>query len=327
VAKEPKLWDPGLDRLVDQFKRLEQQTLTISESSVSKMTEGLLAHSRQFEEVSKNLDRMLRLHDSGIARAASSIATASSEWTRSLDSILGRVDWAKNIHESVGSIGNFARLAEGMGSLPELKFQKMVDDLFSNRGMDALSGHSFATKGVLNLSTVGQAALAVVERHFPEVKEQVEETAANANSPREKEEPTDYVWDAALKRQPPWFQVMVMLLMLVALQPVYDAYKKFVAERWLSSGSEEARSQIVIEVCQNLGSDSVVQLRCTRGTGVSVRESPNKQSAVIGRLSAGQPVEVVETQGAFTHVRYRDASNHEIREGWAASGYLVNSAC
>jgi hypothetical protein len=177
------------------------------------------------------------------------------------------------------------------------------------------------------LTLVPDAVREIVQRHLPDGVPETADQLALDESVGAALSPADFAWAAWLKRQSPLVQILFLLLLFAVLTPLLEALWHSAVERWMHSGSSETRIQIVQEVRQNFGLDYASRLRCVRGSGVNVRAAPSKDAKVVGRLSSGQSVEVTESIGAFTHIRYRDETSGETREGWAASGYLVNVAC
>jgi Bacterial SH3 domain len=47
----------------------------------------------------------------------------------------------------------------------------------------------------------------------------------------------------------------------------------------------------------------------------------------VDSLPRGTSVEVLESQGSWSLIRYRVTHSSDIREGWAASGYLSLEIC
>lgn len=57
-------------------------------------------------------------------------------------------------------------------------------------------------------------------------------------------------------------------------------------------------------------------------TKVNIRSGPSTGHRVIGTLSSGHPLKVIETQGDWTHVEYRE-NGDATKEGWILSRYLM----
>lgn len=306
---------------------LQDHLAKLDEARLFTAAEAARAYSAQLDGIASQASRLLHLAEPGFAKAASAVMMANSEWTRSInDSISRAQDLDELWKRAADSVVDFAKLTESIvAAAPQLDIQTMLDELRASTAISALATGHFATNGILPLTTVPEAVREVVQRHLPQVSSQDTLQPAPAAPSPETAAPTDYAWDAWLKLQPPWVQVFFWLLIRLVL--IVLAGVAHTLERWLSSDSHEARTQTVVEIKQTLGPDYVNGLRCVRGTGVKLREGPSKDAPVVGRLSAGRPVEVVETQGSFTHIPYRDPATGEIREGWAASGYLVNVAC
>jgi hypothetical protein len=137
----------------------------------------------------------------------------------------------------------------------------------------------------------------------------------------------DLAWNEWLRRLPAHVQFIVLFLVLLVLQPIADAAWSQLVARWL--GADKVQDQrVVIEETRNyFGTGSVQSLRCVRARSLRVRESADKKAVVIGSLRAGQSVEVIEVQGSWSLIRYKDQTTGELRQGWAASGYLVGCTC
>lgn len=126
----------------------------------------------------------------------------------------------------------------------------------------------------------------------------------------------------AWKALPFSVQLFLFLLWYLLLIPLAADY----VQQWIKA-SPESRPEIIVNVNQNLGKDFSSGLRCVRGAGVNIRESPSKTAPIIGRLSRSQSVAILETKRGFSKIQYQDAASREIREGWVASGYLIGAAC
>jgi Bacterial SH3 domain len=163
---------------------------------------------------------------------------------------------------------------------------------------------------------VGELATAVNESlgsvPLPDAAQVPESTSAPAMSSLED----------AWKALPFPVQLFVYLLWYLLLIPLAASY----VQRWTKS-SPESRPEIIVNVNETLGDDFSRNLRCVRGAGINIRESPSKTAPIIGRLGRSQAVAVIETEGSFSRIQYHDPVSGEIREGWAASGYLVGTTC
>jgi len=57
-------------------------------------------------------------------------------------------------------------------------------------------------------------------------------------------------------------------------------------------------------------------------TKVNFRSGPSTEHRVIATLSSGHPLEILETQGNWTHVSFKE-NGDSIKEGWILSRYLM----
>lgn len=60
----------------------------------------------------------------------------------------------------------------------------------------------------------------------------------------------------------------------------------------------------------------------TATDGVNVRSEPSTNGAVLGTLYAGQEVNIVATEGDWTHVNYTDTSTGSTIDGYVSNSYL-----
>ncbi len=63
----------------------------------------------------------------------------------------------------------------------------------------------------------------------------------------------------------------------------------------------------------------VASLLAGAGTGQGILDHPFE--ALLAKSA------MIETEGSFSRIQYYDSASGEVREGWAASGYLVRAAC
>ncbi len=57
-------------------------------------------------------------------------------------------------------------------------------------------------------------------------------------------------------------------------------------------------------------------------TKVNFRSGPSTEHRVIATLTSGHPLEILETQGKWTHVSFKE-NGGSIKEGWILSRYLM----
>lgn len=163
----------------------------------------------------------------------------------------------------------------------------------------------------------------VAERSGETLGEGVTSSESSANQHRQ------LVWESWLSKQPVAVQIIVGMLFALLLMPVWQKYLDHKWEQFVRSDQKpELQAQLLEEIHEVLG-DRESPLRCvsTRGSGLNVRGEPDKDAPVVGRLAPGQAVEVVETRGAWSLVRYAERPSENLRQGWAASGYLRKVAC
>jgi hypothetical protein len=231
----------------------------------------------------------------------------------------------KMMREATAPFLEIQKMMRGAAAAPSLNIQKMMAELRANSAMTFLSAESFASNNTLDLTSIPEVVLGVVERNLREAGVEIA-TQTEQVAPAAENIQVDWPWERRLKKEPEYVQYIVWILLFFLIHPIVEGFFHALAERWLNSDSAQARTQISIEVRQNFGADRLAPLRCAK-RAIDVREAPSTTSQVTGRLSADQPVEVLETRGPFSLIRYRDPVNGETREGWAASGFLVKSRC
>lgn len=134
-------------------------------------------------------------------------------------------------------------------------------------------------------------------------------------------------WQKWLHAKPLWVQILANFVLHFAIAILVEVAVSEVTRRWLSSSNADEQTRIVYEIHEYNLAPAMDTLRCVGGKGVNVRAEPSKESSVIGQLSAGHAVEVVESRNGFSRIFYRREPAGEIVTGWAASGYLVKVAC
>ncbi|MGO9266372.1 MAG: SH3 domain-containing protein [Candidatus Binataceae bacterium] len=128
------------------------------------------------------------------------------------------------------------------------------------------------------------------------------------------------------KKQP--FEVQAFLLVLFwILQTGAAALIGEGIKAWMQAGDHQERQIVYDQVTQSFGADAARRLRCIRASTLKVRSDPNTTGKVIDSLAHGTAVEVIESQGSWSLIRYRVPHTSEFREGWAASGYLSLEIC
>jgi Bacterial SH3 domain len=121
-------------------------------------------------------------------------------------------------------------------------------------------------------------------------------------------------------------RILLLVLRWVMAAAATAAIAKGV-EAWISSANPQDRQNIYYEITQNVGVDATRYLRCVRASNLKIRNEASSGAAVIDSLPRGTAVEIIESAGAWSLIRYKDIQSAAIREGWAASGYLSMNIC
>jgi hypothetical protein len=127
-------------------------------------------------------------------------------------------------------------------------------------------------------------------------------------------------------RQPIQIKVFFWVLLFI----LHSASEELIHERvkeWTGTHSPQERQVIYNQITQNFGTDTARRLRCIRASSLKVRSEPSATGKVVDSLPHGTAVEVLESQGSWSLVRYRVPHSSDIREGWATSGYLSTEIC
>jgi hypothetical protein len=119
----------------------------------------------------------------------------------------------------------------------------------------------------------------------------------------------------------------LFLLLLFIVKSVTDAYIAEHVKVWTAPHSGEERQLIYNQITQNFGADTARRLRCVKASALKVRSEASTTSKIIDSLPHGTAAEVLESQGSWSLIRYRVPHSSDIREGWAASGYLSLEIC
>lgn len=291
--------------------------------------------ARSMDSIAKTIDLTKRFQEAralDLQKQFQEVAPGILEFQRHIEGASPTAKMFANLTRTLGldqprfleATSSVKKMMEAVAA-PALDIRKMMAELQASSAITLLSAGSFASSTTLNLTSVPEVVLEVVERNLREAGAQMASQTAEV-APSVEKVPGNWPWDRRLKKEPEYVQYIVYILLFFLLQPLIEGYFHALWERWMNSGSHEARTQIAIEIQQNFGPDRLTPLRCVK-RAIDVREGPSTTSRVTGRLSADQPVEVLEKHGPFSRIRYRDVTDGEIREGWAASGFLLKSKC
>lgn len=113
------------------------------------------------------------------------------------------------------------------------------------------------------------------------------------------------------------------LVMLFFLHSTVDSYIHERTKDWMHASTPTERQNIHDEVTQSLGADALKQLRFVRAGKLRVRTEASLSATVIVWLPRGTGVEIIETKGSWSLICFKDISTNGIKQGWAASSYLV----
>jgi len=80
---------------------------------------------------------------------------------------------------------------------------------------------------------------------------------------------------------------------------------------------------VILVMCLIAQSAWAAKTHVTDSFEVTLRTGPSTENKVIAMLSSGQPVEVLDSQGDWSHVRLL-GSGVSNKEGWMLSRFLVN---
>jgi hypothetical protein len=348
MASDERMKRPEFMSLLDQVKRFESPTLNLTnawhDSFASKLASmqksvqsPLLEFSRmqasQFSQIAEQAQRTLRIVD--MARASSAFQMAEITSAHSAATKAMQLDLTRHLRVVTDTITAAARqktsvFAQSMTGGSQLKFQSVIDELRARNAFSlaASAFEGFSADSILRVDTrvpdLPDLIREVVDRQVAETQTAERTTDRLPGTPASAH--PKLAWDEWLANQPAAVQIMILFILVFFLQPAVEGAWHAAMVRWLDS-SQQSRPQIVIEIHESFGADRATNLRCVRGQGLNVRAAPGKDSHVIGRLNAGQPVEVLAKRGSFSQVRFRDSNTGETREGWAASGYLINVEC
>ncbi len=320
---------------VEGIARDVRNSLSLMDSNIARATSALtLARTDWSSQAIRTLEITTAAHPVEIRKqldqVASSInfskvfeqAAKSLDLTKHVQQASGSFDYVKDAAAAARSIINSVNLTMLPGRAATLNVDAILKDLRASTAITVLSTGPLAAQGVLHLSSIPEAVREVVQRHVAETSVATAPTRSPTAASSESAVPADNGWEPWLQRQPMWVRLLFWSLITLLLGPMLHAYWDVQMERWLGSHTPEARTQIESEVQRDFGSDYLNRLRYAKGT-LRVREAPRTDASIVDRLSAGQPVELLEAHGTFSHIRYRDPASGQIREGWAASGYLV----
>jgi hypothetical protein len=295
IAQAVRMWDTSSAAQALQIsKAFEQVGRTLGLTPAHEQMRRSLDYSKAFEQMGKSLDYSKAFEQMG----------KSLDFTKEFERVTGTIDFTKHAEVAARSIIDGLHIQAGAATLD---LRSMFDEVRASSAMSMLvTGQTGSGAAALDLSAVREVVEEVVQRYVPK--------------PGERSAPADYPWDAAMK-QLGWYALIVLIIVWLFTMTV-DAYWHVKVERFMNAHDPKARAEIVTEAREDFGREYADGLRCTK-TNLNVRQDPSPEAAIVGHLMAGQPVEVVEAQGPFSRIRYRVPGSDQLREGWAASGYLV----
>ncbi len=112
----------------------------------------------------------------------------------------------------------------------------------------------------------------------------------------EKTEGAEAKWNRWLENQPFIVKIFLHLLLFIMLPEIFTHRVEHV---FLPKKERTTQLAIVTEIRNDFGEELAESLRCVRGNDLQVREYPNSNSRVIGKLAKHQSIEVLETNGAW----------------------------
>jgi hypothetical protein len=130
-----------------------------------------------------------------------------------------------------------------------------------------------------------------------------------------------------LFQQPAYKQAIVISIYVLVILPLVTAIWANRVDAWLGHPMPEARTIIYNDIKQNFGAEEARRLRCVRAANLNVRSEASTAGTIVDALPGGTSVEILETKGSWSRIHYRVDKFAEIREGWAASGYLSVNMC
>jgi len=130
-----------------------------------------------------------------------------------------------------------------------------------------------------------------------------------------------------LFQQPAYKQAIVISIYVLVILPLVTAIWANRVDAWLGHPMPEARTIIYNDIKQNFGAEEARRLRCVRAANLNVRSEGSTAGTIVDALPGGTSVEILETKGSWSLIHYRVDKFAEIREGWAASGYLAVNMC
>ena len=124
------------------------------------------------------------------------------------------------------------------------------------------------------------------------------------------------------------FEVQVFLLMLFwILQTGAATLIGEEVKAWMHASDHQERQIIYNQVTQDFGAETARRLRCIKASSLKVRSEASTAGTIVDSLPRGTPIEVLESHGSWSLIRYRVPHASDIREGWAASAYLSVEIC
>ncbi len=142
--------------------------------------------------------------------------------------------------------------------------------------------------------------------------------------------PADKPWrsvddiEESFKKLPLHAQLLFLIVFIMLLRPLWDrAYTDFVLSEYGSPDHAPKRLAVV----DDRESTEMAALRCVVADALNVRSTASKAAERVSALPRGYLVEVLERNGAWSYVRFRNPESDALEMGWVATGYLSRELC
>ena len=108
---------------------------------------------------------------------------------------------------------------------------------------------------------------------------------------------------------------------------MWEAIVEMKVQGFLNQPTPESQANVVNQIVVEYAGELSADLRCVRGRALKVRDEPKSDAPTISTLIQMQGIEVLESRGPWSRIRYFDQKTGKLTEGWAASAYLSRYKC
>lgn len=298
--------------LADQWSATLKEPQRLMQDRMAEIGKLIRTELRPITTLQTSLDRGLFKE----LAAISSINKNIFEKFSAIDATIGS-GLSQRFEEMSGLLGNSFTASAAQAALAFSQTLPQFDERIAEamREFKALGNLQAGNSTIAGAGTVVESPVIVSARG--------ERHAADAPHAEPIKRPPIELWWERLPIELKFFFLVILFILKSMSEEIIHEHVK----DWTGAHSRQDKQVVYDHVTQNSGEETARRLRCIRASMLRVRQEASASGNTLDSLPRGTPVEVLESQGGWSRIRYRVPNSSSIREGWAASGYLSFEIC